>query len=121
MRKLLLGTALCVAFGLPANAAESGSQVKMASLDHPAKRPACHWVSADRKLRLLRETIVQVERSTPLPAGRVVRRTAPQVNRVAEVAVRTGRAAPVRFVPRAEPVRFERLAERVSLMVGVGY
>jgi hypothetical protein len=121
MGKLMLGLVLCVAFGLPAKAMEPVLAVKTASLDHAAKHPACHSVSADRKLKLLRETIVQVEKNTP--ADRIVRRAAPQVNnRVAEPVVRAGRAAAVHFSRRAELVRFERpTSERVSLVVGIGY
>jgi len=110
MRKFILGVVMCVAFGLPASGAEVQA-AKTASLSRPAKRPACHWVSADRKLRPLRETIVQVEKRTPVPVDPTVRRTARQVSRV----------EPVVPASRAVAIQNTRQNERVSLMVGVGY
>ena len=55
MRSLVLGAFILASFGLTANAAESPSDVKVA--DHHARRPACHWVTADRTLRLLRDIL----------------------------------------------------------------
>jgi len=59
MRKLMLGCVLLMAFGLPALATEPASEapgIKVASLDSPARRPACRSVAVHRPLRLLRET-----------------------------------------------------------------
>jgi hypothetical protein len=89
MRKLMLGTILCVAFGLPVNGAEFLSGTKSG---YPAKRLACHWVTADRTLRLLRYSAVPV--------------------------VKASRAV----MTRAEPVRLERQrSQQISLTVGVAY
>jgi hypothetical protein len=93
MRGLVLGAVLCVALGLPANGAEFDSDAKTASV-----RPlACHWVTADRTLRLLRSTAALVDKSS-------TKVFAPNASRAAMT------------------VHFERqLSRRTSLMVGVAY
>jgi hypothetical protein len=123
MRKLMLGSVLLMALGLPALAAEPVSEMKVASLVSPAKRSACHVVAAHRPLRLLRETM-PVEIAAP--AESAVRRIATPV-RIAPVreAVRANRpvmrAEPIR-ASRADFGRIERVAsQHVSLMVGIGY
>jgi hypothetical protein len=95
MRKLMLGTVLCVAFGLPVNGAEFLSGTKSG---YPAKRLACHWVTADRTLRLLRYAALPNDKNgTKASVG-------------ASSAVMT------------RAVRFERQGgQRTSLMVGVAY
>ena len=55
MRALVLGALIFASFGLTASAAESRADVKAA--DHHARQPACHLVTADRKLRLLRDIL----------------------------------------------------------------
>jgi hypothetical protein len=58
MRGLVLGAVLCVALGLPAKGAAFRSDGKATSV-----RPlACHWVTADRTLRLLRFTAAHVDK-----------------------------------------------------------
>jgi hypothetical protein len=100
MRKLVLGVVLCFAFGVPVNGAEFLSGAKAASVKHPVKF-ACHWVTPDRALRLLRYTAVIVDKGS-----------------TKEPAVKASRAV----MTRAEPVRFERqLSQRISLTVGVAY
>jgi hypothetical protein len=98
MRKLMLVTVLCVAFGLPANGAGFLSGTK---IGYPAKRLACHWETADRALRLLRYTALPNDKNgTKAP----VVRTSPAMMTVADRA------------------RFERpQGQRISLTVGVAY
>jgi hypothetical protein len=125
MRKLMLGCVLLMAFGLPALATEPASEapgIKVASLDSPARRPACRSVAVHRPLRLLRET-PPVETATTVE--RTVRRIATPV-RSAPVreAVRTSRpvvrAEPIR-ASRVDFARIERVVQHVSLVVGIGY
>jgi hypothetical protein len=125
MRSLVLGAFIFASFGLTANAAEPPSDVKVA--DHRAK-PACHWVTADRTLRLLRdispgERRIAIGRPVLRPVSRPV--AAPARGPVVKVAARpvtpvraVSRPEPVRFVSRAEPVR---LPTHVSLVVGIGF
>jgi hypothetical protein len=60
MRGLVLGAALCVALGLPVKGAEFHSGEKTASV----KSLACHRVTANRTLRLLRSTAMLVDKSS---------------------------------------------------------
>jgi hypothetical protein len=125
MRALVLGAFIVASFGLTANAAEPPSDAKAAN---HARRPACHTVTADRTLRLLRDTLPGERRiATERPASRLV--SAP----VKEPVVRVSRpVAPVRVVSRpvlvrrAEPVHFRAEsyhapAQHLSLMVGVSF
>jgi hypothetical protein len=112
MRKLMLGAVVCVAFGLATNGADAAT----ASVNHPAKRLACHWVTADHTLRLLRQTLGPVDRIADAPANRPTRHLSaaatPAKNSIREPAVPT----------RAEFASIGRqLGQRISLMVGVGY
>src|ERR1700733_13831069 len=105
MRSLVLGAFIVASFGLTANAAESPSDAKAAS---HARRPACHTVTADRTLRLLRDTLPGERRIAPeRPASR------PVSTPIKEPVVRVSRpVAPLRVVSRpvlvrrAEPVHF---------------
>jgi hypothetical protein len=109
MRKLVTGVALCMAFGLPASAADSSGS-KAAQLKHPGMRLACHWVAADRTLRPLSHSAVATNRMnhTAAPADRKNLK-APAV-----------RASPV--VTRAEPIYVARQpSQRIALVVGVGF
>ena len=120
MRSLVLGAFLFASFGLAANAAEPPSDAKAPG--HFVRRPACHWVTADRSLRLLRDT---------LPAERRIatERTRPIATPVKEFVVKVGRpVTPTRLVSRPEPIRVISRAEpahvptqHVSLIVGIGY
>jgi hypothetical protein len=112
MRKVLLGAVVCAAFGLSAN----GAGAATASVNHPTKRLACHWVTVgDHTLKLLRYTVEPISKTAGAPADRPVRLAAKSSTRGTAV-----RVTPV--VARAEPVRFDRQpVQRVSLMVGVGY
>jgi hypothetical protein len=107
MRKLVMGVALCMAFGLPVNAADS-SGLKAAQLKHPGMRMACHWVPTDRTLRLLSQTAAPAHRIGHTPANRKSA-AAPDV-----------KASPV--ATRAEPAYFARQpSQRIALVVGVGF
>jgi hypothetical protein len=131
MRSLVLGAFIFASFGLSANAAEPPSD-KAAS---HARRPACHWVTADRTLRLLRDALpgerrIATERPVSRPVSSPVREPIVKVSRpVIPVRVVVSRPAPVRVASRAESIRLlsrvepaaRALAQRVSLMVGVGY
>jgi hypothetical protein len=93
MRVLVLGVALCVALGLPVKGAESHSGEKTASV----KPLACHWVTANRTLRLLRSTAVLVDKSS-----------------IKGLAANASQEAMMVHLER-------RLSGRTSLMVGVAY
>jgi hypothetical protein len=117
MRSLVLGAFLFASFGLAANAAEPTSDAKAAS--HHATRPACHWVTADRTLRLLRDILpgerrIAVERPVTRPISTPVKEAVVKVRRPVRVASRLER-----LISRAEPVR--ALTQHLSLMVGIGY
>jgi hypothetical protein len=123
MRALVLGAFIIASFGLTANAAESPSDAKAA-----ARRPACHAVTADRTLRLLRDTLpgdrrIAIERPASRPVSTPVKEPVVRVSRpVAPVRV----ASRPEFVRRAEPVHFRAESYRVpaqhlSLMVGVSF
>ncbi len=99
MRKLVMGVALCMAFGLPASAANSSGS-KAAQLKHPGMRLACHWVATDRTLRPLSRTAAPADRKSI---------KAPAV-----------KASPV--VTRAERVYVARQpSQHIALVVGVGF
>jgi hypothetical protein len=130
MRSLVLGAFIFASFGLSANAAEPPSD-KAAS---HARRPACHWVTADRTLRLLRDALPGERRiATEHPMSRSVsspvREPIAKMTRPATPVRVVSRPAPVRVASRAEPVRLlsrvepaaRALAQHVSLMVGIGY
>jgi hypothetical protein len=108
MRKFVMGVALCMAFGLPANAADSSGS-KAAQLKHPGMRLACHWVATDRTLRPLGHIAV--------PASRMSRTAAPADRKsIRAPAVKAG------AVVRAEPVYVGRQpSQRIALVVGVGF
>jgi hypothetical protein len=125
MRSLVLG-ALIVAslgvasFGLAANAAEPPSDARTVS--HHARRPACHWSTADRTLRLLRD-ILPGERRIAIESPMTRPVSAPAKQPVVKV---SRPVSPVRVASRAEPVRViraeaARILTRVSLVVGIGY
>jgi hypothetical protein len=124
MRALVLGAFIVASFGLTANAAEPPSDAKVAS---HARRPACHAVTADRTLRLLRDTLPGERRiATERPASRPVATPIKEPVRVSRP------VAPVRVVSRPELVRRAELvhfraesyrapAQHLSLMVGVSF
>jgi hypothetical protein len=123
MRSLVLGAFIFASLGLTASAAESPSDTKAAS--HYARRPACHWVTADRTLRLLRDTLPGERR---IVAERPVSRPEPAVKFSRPVHVVSkqppirvaSRVELIRLVSRAEPVA-RALTQHVSLVVGIGY
>jgi hypothetical protein len=131
MRALVLAAFIFASFGLTANAAEPPSDAKAAG--HHARRPACQWVTADRTLRLLRDTLpgerrIAVERPVPRPISTPVREPVVKVSRPvtpvrmvskSEPTHVARRAEPIRLLSRAEPVRLP--TQHVSLMVGIGY
>jgi hypothetical protein len=131
MRALVLGAFIFASFGLTANAAEPPSDAKAVS--HHARRPACQWVTADRTLRLLRDTLpgdrrIAIERPMSRPVSTPVKEPIVKVSRpVTSIRVVSKpepthvvrRAEPIRLLSRAEPVRLQ--TQHVSLMVGIGY
>jgi hypothetical protein len=123
MRALVLGAFIVASFGLTANAAEPSSDAKAGN---HARRPACHAVTADRTLRLLRDTLPGERRiATERPASRPVSSPVKEpVVRVSRPMVRV--VSRPEFVRRAEPIRFRAESYRVpaqhlSLMVGVSF
>jgi hypothetical protein len=130
MRSLVLGAFIFVSFGLTANAAEPSSDAKVAS--HHVRRPACQWVTADRTLRLLRDTLpaerrIATERPTTRPVSTPVKEPVVKASRpLAPVRV-VNRPEPTRIASRAEPVRLgsrveaRMPAQHLSLVVGVTY
>jgi hypothetical protein len=125
MRALVLGAFIFASFGFTANAAEPSSDAKAV---HQARRPACQWVTADRTLRLLRDTQSgerriaterPVTRAVSIPAKEPVAKVSRAPVRVASRADSVRRAEPIRFVSRAEPIR--AMTQHLSLMVGIGY
>jgi hypothetical protein len=109
MRKFVMGVALCMAFGLPASAADSSGS-KAAQLKHPGMRLACHWVATDRTLRPLGRTA---------SAANGMSRTAAPADRKS-IKAPAVKASPV--VTRAEPVHVARQSsQRIALVVGVGF
>jgi hypothetical protein len=129
MRALVLGAFILASFGLTANAAESDAK----AAGHQARRPACHWVTADRTLRLLRDILPGERRIATGPVIRPVslpiREPILKANRPVTPAHVASRPAPTRVASRAEPSRFlsraepvaRALAQHVSLVVGVGF
>jgi hypothetical protein len=124
MRSLVLGALIFASFGLTANAAEPPTDAKAGS--HHARRPACHWVTADRTLRLLRDILPGERR---IAAERLATRpvSIPVWEKVSR-AVTPVRAVPVRSASRAEPVHFVSRVEaarmptqHLSLVVGVSF
>jgi hypothetical protein len=123
MRALVLGAFIVASFGLTANAAEPPSDAKTGS---HARRPACHTVTADRTLRLLRDTLPGERRiATERPASRPVSTpTKEPVVRASRPVVRV--VSRPELVRRAEPVHFRAdsyraPAQHLSLMVGVSF
>jgi hypothetical protein len=122
MRALVLGAFIVASFGLTANAAEPPSDAKAAS---HARRPACHTVTADRTLRLLRDTLpgerrIATERPASRPVSTPIKEPVVRVSRPVRVVSRpelVRRAEPVHF--RAESYRAP--AQHLSLMVGVSF
>jgi hypothetical protein len=116
MRSLVLGAFILASLGLTANAAESPSDAKAV---RNARQPACHWVTADRTLKLLRDTLPGERRiATARPVVRLVSTPVKEpVVKVSRPAIR--RVDAVRFVSRAEPIR--AMTQHLSLMVGIGY
>jgi hypothetical protein len=123
MRALVLGAFIVASFGLTANAAEPPSDAKAVS---HARRLACHTVTADRTLRLLRDTLpgerrIAAERPASRPVSTPIKEPVVRVSRpVVRVANRpelVRRAEPVHF--RAESYRAP--AQHLSLMVGVSF
>jgi hypothetical protein len=126
MRSLVLGAFIFASFGLSASAAEPPSD-KAAS---HARRPACHWVTADRTLRLLRDALPGERRiATERPVSRPVREPIAKVSRPVTPVRVVSRPAPVRVASRGEAIRLlsrvepaaRALAQHVSLVVGIGY
>jgi hypothetical protein len=118
MRLLVVGFFLFASFGAIANAAESPSDTKATM---HAKRLVCHWVTADRTLKLLRYTLPGERRAA---SERVVARPLSTPLKVSTVKMRgpVRRSEPVRLVSRPVSVHFERPSrEHVSLIVGIGY
>jgi hypothetical protein len=116
MRSLLLGAFIFASLGLTANAAEPPSDAK--AIGQHARR-ACHVVTADRTLRLLRDILPG---ETRIAAAHPLSR--PVSTPAKEPVMKASRAAtPVRLasriVGRAEPVRL--LAQHLSLVVGIGF
>jgi hypothetical protein len=120
MRSLVLGAFIFASFGLTANAAESPSDAKAV---HHVRRAACHWVTADRTLRLLRDILpgerrIATERPVTRPVSTPVKVSQP-VTRLASRTEPARRADSIRLLSRAEPIR--TLAQHVSLVVGIGF
>jgi hypothetical protein len=120
MRSLVLGAFIVASFGLPANAAEP-SDTKAANAH--AKRPACHEVTADHRLRLLHDILpgerrVATDRPMSRPVATPAKEPVVKVSRPA-TPVRVASRPPIRRVSRAEPVRLP--TQHLSLMVGVSF
>jgi hypothetical protein len=109
IRKLMVGTALCAALGLPL----SPEMASAARLDDPsAPRPACRLADAAHPLKLLRSTVL-AESGLPVPAQRTNRRA----NIISEPSGTNAREQ----ASRAMMVLLERGSKPASLVVGVGY
>jgi hypothetical protein len=132
MRSLLLGAFIFASFGLTANAAEP-SDAK--AVGHHARRLACHWVTADGTLRLLRDILpgerrIATERPVSRPVSPPIKEPIVKASRPVTPVHVASRPAPARVVGRAEPSRLLSRAEPVarglaqhvsSLVVGVGF
>jgi hypothetical protein len=130
MRSLVLGALIVASFSLTAAAAEPSSDAK-ASAAHA--RRACQVVTADRTLRLLRDTLpgdrrIAADRPASRPVSTPAKEPVVKVSRpVTPVRVVT-RPAPVRAASRFEPIRYlsrsepaRVLSQHLSLMVGVSF
>jgi hypothetical protein len=104
MRKLVLGTTLCVALGLPL-----GAETALAKADDAsAQRPTCRVANAMRPLKPIWPTAVAENAASP-----VVERISRRVNYT---------PAPNAVQSRESSlVLLERQSKPVSLMVGVGF
>jgi hypothetical protein len=99
MQRLVLGVVLCAALGLPCHSADALSDPKAAVADHAGKRRVCHWVAANRTLRLLTDAPAPaIKKSTKMPETRLP-------------------------VPKAaEPAQVvQRPNQRIALVVGIAY
>jgi len=105
MRKLILGTALCVALGL-----SLGADIARAKAGDPSpQRSVCRLASAAPALKLLRPGVL-VENGVSVPAGRISRRA---------------NYTPVPSATAREQASYlvllDRQSKPTSLMVGVGF
>jgi hypothetical protein len=118
MREVLLGAIVCVAFGVSAN----GAGATTAPVKHPAKRLACHWVTAgDHTLKLLRDTLQPVKTASA-PADRPVRHVSINTAPASKSSAKEPAARARSVIARADLGHIERqLVQRVSLMIGIGY
>jgi hypothetical protein len=105
MHKLVLGTFLCAALGLPFSA-----EIASAKAGDPSQRPVCRLAAAAPPLKLLGPTVLVENRASP-PAERISRRVnytpAPNVVHAREQA--------------SYLVLLERQPKPTGLMVGVGF
>jgi hypothetical protein len=120
MRSLVLGVFLFASLGLTANAAEP-SNAK--AVGQHARR-ACQVVTADRTLRLLRDVLpgdrrIATDRAVSRPVSTAAREPVVRASRLATPVRLASRSELIRLASRAEPVR--ALAQRLSLVVGVGF
>jgi hypothetical protein len=106
MRKLMLGTALCVALGLALSAETASAKAG----DPSAQRPACRLAAAAPPLKLLRSAVL-VEGSVSLPVERISRRAI-----YTPVPNGANAREQVPFL-----VLLERQSRPTGLMVGVGF
>jgi hypothetical protein len=118
---LVLGAFIFVSFGLTANAAESYSDAKAAAAH---ARRACQVVTADRRLRLLRDVLpgdrrIVADRPASRPMSIPAKPTVVKASRPATPIHLASRSEAVRLTSRVEPVR--QLAQHISLVVGVGF
>jgi hypothetical protein len=130
MRSLVLGAVIFASLGLTANAAEP-SDAK--ATGHQARRAACHWVTADRSLKLLRDILPGdrriAERPMSRPVSLPIREPVVKASRPVAPPHMASRPAPARTISRVEPSRLlsraepvaRALAQHVSLVVGVGF
>jgi hypothetical protein len=120
MRSLVLGALIVASFGLTAAVAAEPAGVHA--------RRACQVVTADRTLRLLRDTLpgdrrIAMDHLVSRPVSNPVKEPAVKVSRpVASRSVplrAASRLEPVRYLSRSEPARL--LSQHLSLMVGVSF
>ncbi len=105
MHKLMLGTSLCVALGLPLGAETASAK----AVDASAQRPACRLAAA-RPLKLLRSTVV-VENGVSPSAERMAHRV--NYTPVPGASNAREQASLLDFL--------ERQPKPANLIVGVGY
>jgi hypothetical protein len=105
MRKLVLGTTLCVALGLPL-----GVETASAKVDDASAQRSCRLTATNGQLKLLRSTVV-VENTVSPAIERISRRVnyTPAPN-----ALRGREQAPYLAL-------LDRQSKPVSLFVGVGF